>query len=146
MCCICGKLPLYLKCVRETFKHLIIRNAKLVQFFNFIFFYSWSCQILRLYFFNFIRKFTDWSECMPTYKICNYPANKCQYGWYQQTVFFVIFLIIICLDRKIIGKLRGAWNNVPEAWKSGDTWPFYKHLRVALLWQGGDRKRFWKSV
>ena len=40
MCCTRSKLSLYLKCIREAFKHLVIRNTKLIQFFNLTFFYS----------------------------------------------------------------------------------------------------------
>ena len=40
MCCICSKLSLYLKCIRQTLKHLIIRNTQLVQFLNIVFLYS----------------------------------------------------------------------------------------------------------
>ena len=105
MCCICSKLPLYLKCIRETHKHLVVWNAKLIEFFYFVFFYPEICQILCLYLLDFIRKLPDWSECMPTDKIGDYPTHKRQYGWDYKTVSFIVSLIIVHLQRKVIYKL-----------------------------------------
>ena len=78
MCCTRSKLSLYLKCIREAFKHLVIRNTKLIQFFNLTFFYSRICQVLSLHFFNFIRKLTNWFKRMSTYKICGYSTKESQ--------------------------------------------------------------------
>ena len=105
MCCICRKLSLYFKSIRETFQHLVIRNTKLVQFFHFIFFNSRICQILRLDFLDLLRKFTNGSECMTTDKISRHTAKKRQYGRKDQTVFFVVCFIVVHLNREILCKL-----------------------------------------